>query len=161
MDFLQGSTGREDAIGWERSEMRRDDGAQDGRAGSGWAVAGGGGLRWVNRPAGVRTVAASMALDRGLELPVVRVAAVAEGSPRLRLEGEGEFVVEVFVQLVARTDADLVMRTGERVLDGRLRAAALRMYPGSKRQRTWALSGVARGVRTGRRRRITSRGRSG
>lgn len=107
--------------------------------------AGRAGLVWLNRPASVKTAAAAMQMDPGLELPVVRAAAVAEGSPSFRLEGQGEFIVEVFVQLVARTDASLTLRSGGKLLDGRLLAAPLRLYPGSKRQRTWALSGVAQG----------------
>lgn len=103
------------------------------------------GLVWLNRPANVKMVPATMQLDPGLELPAIRAAALAEGSPRFRLEGQGEFIVEIFVQLVARADADLSLLSGGKVLDGRLMAAPLRLYPGSKRQRTWALSGVVQG----------------
>jgi len=111
-----------------------------GEAGTGHA-----GLIWVNRPEALKTVAAGMSLDPGLKLPLVQSAAVVNGSPRFRIEDEGEFVLEVFVQLVARVDSDLLLQSGGKVLDDRLRAAPLRMYPGSRRRRTWALIGVVRG----------------
>jgi hypothetical protein len=102
-------------------------------------------LVWLNRPAAVPTAPASLALDPALELPAVHTAAVAQGSPSFRINGQGEYVLEVFVQLVARTDAGMFLESGGRVLDGRLRADALRMYPGSKRRRTWVLTGTVRG----------------
>ncbi len=67
------------------------------------------------------------------------------GSPRFKVEGTGEFIVEIKVQLVARADAGLVLERNGRVLDGKLRADPLRMYPGSKRLRVWNLTGVAQG----------------
>ena len=103
------------------------------------------GLTWLNRAADTRTVSATLRMDPGLAVPAVRAAAVATGSPRFRIDASGEFIVEVFVQLTARADADMELRAGGKVLDGRLRAAPLRMYPGSKQQRTWPLSGVVRG----------------
>lgn len=103
------------------------------------------GLVWVNRPAAVRTHPATLGLDPGLELPAVNTGAAAGGSPRFRIAGEGEYVVEVFVRLVARSDAEMVLESGGRMLDGRLRADGLRLYPGSKRVRTWALIGAVRG----------------
>lgn len=101
-------------------------------------------LVWLNPDSPV-TAPATLRLDPGLALPEVRTAAVVKGSPRFRIDAPGEFIVELFVQLVARADADLVLRTGGRILDARLQAAPLRLYPGSKRQRTWILSGAVRG----------------
>lgn len=66
-------------------------------------------------------------------------------SPRIKVEGSGEFIVEISVQLVARADADLILESNGRVLDGKLKADPLRMYPGSKRLRVWQLTAVARG----------------
>lgn len=73
------------------------------------------------------------------------LAQMFNGSPAFKVEGNGEFIVEISVQLVARTDADLILESNGRVLDGKLKADRLRLYPGSKRLRVWNLTGVARG----------------
>lgn len=102
-------------------------------------------LVWLNQPAQPARVPAAMSLDPGLRLPEVRSAVVADGSPRFRIQSEGEFILEVFIQLSPDADSDLVLESAGKLLDARLLAAPLRMYPGAKRRRTWTLSGVVRG----------------
>lgn len=103
------------------------------------------GLVWLNRPALPALVPATMTLDPGLRLPEIRSAVVVAGTQRFRIENQGEFILEVFIQLSPAADSDLVLESGGRFLDSRLLAAPLRMYPGATRRRIWALSGVVRG----------------